>query len=337
VTWLLVRSDFCFCFKKRTAQRHDSAYEFLDQFNTTPFGNRLVQYASMLEAQTVDHKQMRSIIYFMDPDKLPKAAEEYWDRAGEVSRSIREMEGVWHHEAWKMSVDPLLKFIQQQQGPKGFNDSVVIPLPLFNDMWGRVDAYLWNTAKKFDRKGEEGRVAKEFGLFNPADPKRPMASEFLLRSLDPELGIPVKPKTTPAPYVQNIPVAGPGDSIVQSGYAYVTGLFSGSAPKEKVKTRGESLAEEEPEEEAEERRVLPEVLPSEFKIGKKVLKVCACHPSDSSSADTNMQLFHRILEPPEEEKENAPTKGQVRWGDFENVSPGLVCQHLFIYLIYGRR
>jgi hypothetical protein len=97
------------------------------------------------------------------------------------------------------------------------------------------------------------------------------------------------------------------------------------------------LAEEEPEEEAEERRVLPEVLPSEFKIGKKVLKVCACHPSDSSSADTNMQLFHRILEPPEEEKENAPTKGQVRWGDFENVSPGLVCQHLFIYLIYGRR
>ncbi|KAJ7222193.1 hypothetical protein GGX14DRAFT_388026 [Mycena pura] len=280
-----------------------AAYDFIDQFDTTPFGNRLIQYASALEAQTVDHKQMRSIIYFMDPDKLPKAAEEYWDRAGEVSRSIREMEGVWSREAWKMSVEPLLLFIQLQQGPRGFDGSVVIPLPLFNDMWGRVDDYLWNTAKKFDRKGEEGRVAKEFGLFNPADPKRPMASEFLLRSLDPELGLPMRPKTTPAPYVQNIPVAGPGDSIVQSGYTYVTGLFSGTAPKEKVKTRGEASAEEAPEdEEAEERRVLPEVLPSEFKIGKKVLK-----------------LFHRILEPPEDEKEDAPKKGQVRWGDFENA------------------
>ncbi|KAJ6589048.1 hypothetical protein B0H19DRAFT_1058122 [Mycena capillaripes] len=280
--------------------------EFIDQFTTTPFGNRLIQYAAAVEAQTTDRGQMRSILYFMDPDKLPRASAEYWDRAGEVDRSIREMEGTWQNRAWQMSVNPLLKYIQDQQGPRGFNESVVIPLPLFNEMWSAVDTHLWNVAKTLDRKGEKGRVAKEFGLFDPADPKRPMASEFLLRSLDPELGIPLKPKTTPASYVQNIPVARPGESIVQSGYAYVSGLFGASSapqPKEKVKTRGKASPDGEEEEgEVAEPRVLPEVLPPEFKIGKKVLK-----------------LFHRILEPPEEEKENGPVKGQVRWGDFENA------------------
>ncbi|KAJ6482082.1 hypothetical protein C8R47DRAFT_583288 [Mycena vitilis] len=282
-----------------------AANEFIDQFNTTPFGNRLMQYAAAVEAQTLDRRRLRSIIYFMDPDKLPKASAEYWDRTGEVSRAIREMEEVWHERGWQMSVNHLLTFIQEQQGSRGFNESVIIPLPLFNNMWHEVDGFLWDVAKALDRKGEEGRVAREYGLFDPADPKRPMASEFLLRSLDPELGIPVKPKTTPAPYVQSIPVAGPGDSIVQSGYAYVAGFFGGgSAPKEKAKTRGEALPEEEDEDEekVEEARELPAALPQEFKIGKKVLK-----------------LFHRVLEPPEEEKENAPAKGQVRWGDFENA------------------
>lgn len=217
---------------------------------------------------------MRTILYFMDPEKLPRAKEEYWDRAGEVSRSIREMEDAWSTQVWKMSVDPLLKFVQDTQGPNGLNESMVIPLPFFNNMWAGVDTYLWVMAKNLDRKGEAGRVAREFGLFDPADPKRPMASEFLLRSLDPEMGVPVKPQTTPAPYVQNIPVAGLGDSIVQSGYAYVSGLLGGSGSKEKTKTRGPAAADDEEEaEEAEEVRALPAVLPTEFKIGKKVLKV----------------------------------------------------------------
>ncbi|KAF7328969.1 hypothetical protein MVEN_02526900 [Mycena venus] len=285
-----------------------ATYEFLDQLNVTPFGMNLEQYASILEAQMVDRKQMRSIMYFMDPAKLPTVAAEYWDQVGEVSRSIRQMEEAWARQTWRLSAEPLLKFIEAHQGPDGLKinpKSVpVIPLPLFNLMWLEVDLFLWLIAAQFDRQGEEGRVAREFGLFDPNDPKRPMASEFLLRSLDPELGIPVKPKTTPAPasYVQNIPVARAGESIVQSGFTYVSGS-SGSAPKEKVKTRGAALAEKPKEdlEEEEEPPVLPEVLPTEFKIGKKVLK-----------------LFHRILEPPEEKKENAPAKGQVRWGDFEN-------------------
>ncbi|KAJ7764749.1 hypothetical protein B0H16DRAFT_1525636 [Mycena metata] len=282
-----------------------AANEFLAHFNTTPFGNRLVQYAGSLELYTTDRKQMRSILYIMDPAKLPRTESEYWDKAGEVSRSTREVEEAWNTAAWGISIDPLLQFIQATQGPKGLDEGIVIPVPLFNTMWGHVDTYLWKQAAGLDRKGEEGRVAKAFGLFDPADPKRPMASEFLLRSLDPDLGIPVKPQTTPAPYVQNIPVAGPADSIVQSGYAFLTGILGTPATKEKVKTRGETSTEDgdgEDSERADELRALPQVLPTQYKIGKKVLK-----------------LFHRILEPPEEEKENAPAKGQVRWGDFENA------------------
>ncbi|KAF7328968.1 hypothetical protein MVEN_02526800 [Mycena venus] len=279
-----------------------ATYEFIDQFLTTPFGNRLIEYASAIEAQMVDRKQMRSIIYFMDPIKLPYVGAEYWDRVGEVSRSIRQMEEAWSSEIWRMDIEPIILHIEEQEGTNAFKESFVFPLPLFNHMWLELDTMLWIVAQSFDRKGEEGRVAKEFGLFDPGDPNRPMASEFLLRSLDPELGVPVKAKTTPAPYVQNIPVARQGDSIVQSGFAYVAGLFGGSTQKEKVKTRGEAEKPKEDQvEEEEEPRILPEVLPAEFKIGKKALK-----------------LFHRILEPPEEEKENAPTKGQVRWGDFEN-------------------
>ncbi|KAJ7186787.1 hypothetical protein C8R46DRAFT_1058034 [Mycena filopes] len=282
-----------------------AANEFFTQFTTTPFGNRLMQYAGSLELYTTDRKQMRTLMYFMDPAKLPQMDGEYWDKAGEVSRSIREMEDAWSTAAWKMTADPLVKFLQESNGSTRFDESIKIPVSVFNEMWGHVDAYLWEIAAALDRKGEEGRVARAFGLFDPADPKRPLASEFLLRSLDPDLRVPVKPQTTPAPYVQNISVAGPGDSMVQSGYAFVTGLLGRSAPpKEKVKTRGETTSAEEGEdlERAEELRALPQVLPTEFKIGKKVLK-----------------LFHRILEPPEEEKSDAPAKGQVRWGDFENA------------------
>ncbi|KAJ7084171.1 hypothetical protein C8R43DRAFT_318962 [Mycena crocata] len=281
--------------------------EFVSQFADTPFGNRLTEYAAALESTATDVKGMRSIIYFMDPQKLSRAKVEYWDKAGEVNRSIREMQEAWSTKVWELSVDPLLQWVEDTQGPNGLHESMVIPLPLFNNMWAGVDTYLWARAKSLERPGEQGRVAREFGLFDPADPKRPMASEYLLRSLDPEMGVPVKAQTTPAPYVQNIPVAGPGDSIVKSGYAYVSSLLggSGSKEKEKVKTRGTVVAEEEEEMDGDTEEAaptLPEVLPTEFKIGKKVLK-----------------LFHRVLEPPEEEKENAPAKGQVRWGDFENA------------------
>ncbi|KAJ7186783.1 hypothetical protein C8R46DRAFT_279785 [Mycena filopes] len=281
-----------------------SAHEFLNLLNNTPFGNRLTEYAAGVEARLTDRRQMSSIMYFMDPKKLRPVEAKYWDEIGEVSRSIRSMEEAWQAKTWEMSLETFLTYIQDQQGAKGFDETVTIPVPLFNHMWSHVDAYLWKVAKSFDRPGEEGRVAKEFGLFDPSDPKRPMASEFLLRSLDPELGTPLKPQTTPAraPYVQNIPVAGPADSIVQSGHAFVA--VAASVAKEKPKTRGEALVQEEEEEEDIEKDVpiLPEALPTEFKIGKKVTK-----------------LFHRVLEPPEEEKENAPAKGQVRWGDFENA------------------
>ncbi|KAJ7074709.1 hypothetical protein C8F01DRAFT_1101576 [Mycena amicta] len=281
-----------------------AASEFESQFVRTEFGMKLVNYAASLEKAGTDRAHMRSILYYMDPAQLADEPERYWDRAGEASRSIRALEETWSHRTWKLSIDSVIGVLQTLAGSGGLNkEKMEMPREVFNELWRRVDEQLWSFAASLDRKGEEGRVAREYGLWNPKDPKRPVATMYTFREIELEIikGVPLKAKTTPA-YVQpeSIPIARSGESAARSGHAYVANK---PGSKEKVKTRGEAskndtLVDAEPE----EVKILPELLPIEFKLGKKVLK-----------------LFHRVLEPPEEEKENAPAKGQVRWGDFESA------------------
>ncbi|KAJ7700896.1 hypothetical protein B0H17DRAFT_1195730 [Mycena rosella] len=84
--------------------------------------------------------------------------------------------------------------------------------------------------------------------------------------------------------------------------------------KVKVKTRGGTLTEATTKSnigaKEEEEEILPDTLPKEFKIGKKVLKV-----------------FHHILQAPDDPSNNTGAKGktleankvQVQWADFEQV------------------
>ncbi|KAJ7074695.1 hypothetical protein C8F01DRAFT_1101503 [Mycena amicta] len=284
-----------------------AASEFESQFTRTEFGTKLVNYAASLDKAGTDRAQMRSILYYMDPAKLADEPERYWDRAGEASRSIRALENAWAHRTWQLSINTILVVLQTLVGSGGLiNQRIEMPTELFNEMWRRADEQLWNFAASLDRKGEKGRVAKEYGLWNPQDPDRPVATMYLFAEIELEIvmGVPLKAKTTPA-FMQTIPIARPNESGAQSGHAYASRNVQNA--KYKVKTRGEAskkAAVDEAVREELEVQIHSESFPTEFnlKMGNKFLR-----------------LFHRILEPPKEEKENAPAKGQVRWGDFENA------------------
>ncbi|KAF7293976.1 hypothetical protein MKEN_01461400 [Mycena kentingensis (nom. inval.)] len=288
-----------------------AASEFQSQFSKTEFGSALVKHAAALERRTVgaQRAEMRSTMFFMDPDKVPPESPQYWDRVGEASRATRAMAAGWSRRVFDVSIQGVLIPMQAAAGPGGLDTRAkleAIPLRSFNNMWKLLDGYLWRTAAELDRADEPGRVAREYGLWDANDPARPVASArghiFKELELEVDQGARLEPKTTPA-YVLHIPVAQAGESGAQSAHAYLANANAGA--KEKVKTRGDASKKvdasgEDESDEAEP--VLPACLPSAFKLGKKALKI-----------------FRRILEPPEEERDDAPAKGQVRWGDFENA------------------
>ncbi|KAJ7207913.1 hypothetical protein GGX14DRAFT_396117 [Mycena pura] len=182
-----------------------------------------------LELRGAERENLRSNMYFIDSEQLSRLSKpEYWDKAGETARSIRSMDD-----------DTSLA------GPR-------LPQHDTRDTGGGVQRKGGHfSLGRGDRPGENGRVARECGLFDPKDPKRPWpARSCLLRELD--------------------PARNSEDPIVQSEYTYV------ASSKEKVKTQGQAVVEpEEREGEGEkegQERVLPESLPTEFKIGKKAMK-----------------------------------------------------------------
>ncbi|KAF7329067.1 hypothetical protein MKEN_00167000 [Mycena kentingensis (nom. inval.)] len=284
--------------------------EFESQFTRTEFGDNLVKYAAELEKSGTDILQMRSVLYFMDPSKLAREDAQYWDRMGEASRSIRAMDDAWSMKTWELTMDTVVASIQHLAGPGGLttvDKFDIFPAEAFNEMWRRIDAQLWSIAASLDRRGDGGRVAAEYGVCSPKDAKRPVASMYFFKELESEVRPDSKAALQPQPtveYVSNIPIAREGETAAQSARAYVA--TNAPTTKEKVKTRGDvstavtdAAKGDEPEPETPPQA---QFFPSQFKLGKKVMK-----------------LFHRILEPPEEEKENAPAKGEVRWGDFEKA------------------
>nr|GAT51347.1 predicted protein [Mycena chlorophos] len=294
--------------------------EFSRQFTATEFGNRLAKYANDLQeiGRPETMSNMRSIVYYMNPDKLKRAERRSWDHAGQASSSIREMDDAWRRVIWDVNLARLVTLAEQAGGCGGQKNE--IPLEEFNAMWFMLDWWLYVGSASLARDEEKARVAEVYGIFSPAGPNRPLASPQLLGNLEPdstpEPPTPpgALPSASPAPFVSPLAVARPAETVVQSGHAYVGKQVSA---KEKIKTRkepkgGKKVVEvveesDSSEDESEEEPVpLPEFLPREFKLGKKVLK-----------------LFHRILEPSEDpdKKDNSasPTKGQVRWGDFEHA------------------
>lgn len=169
-------------------------------------------------------------------------------------------------------------------GYPGFNN-------YFDKSWREADECLWEKARKYDPpgKGGKGKVARLFGLYDVRDRNRPCwASKRLLLALEDSQAQSkssnvVKPAKDNS-FVSSIPIAGPLDSAVQSGHAFVVGASAnGDVAKEKFKTRGPSVAVVDEPKGApadaldEEEIPVPELLPGNFKLPKKIHKVQCTH------------------------------------------------------------
>ncbi|KAJ7891266.1 hypothetical protein B0H14DRAFT_1071569 [Mycena olivaceomarginata] len=142
----------------------------------------------------------------------------------------------------------------------------MLPL-LFDNMWLRINVALWKFSNELDRSGDEGTVAKKFGLFDPADPERPSCMQTALKEIGALLSDLLRPHSDPPPPPsENIPTV--ESTVAASGHAYVSETRHLRA-KEKVKTKGSALRTDLELADEEEEEILSESLPADFKIGKK--------------------------------------------------------------------
>jgi hypothetical protein len=241
------------------------------------FGERLVQLAESKDKQCLEDPNFLTNTTFIDPSKIEWLGRNSndWAYARTINRSLGY---TWLATTNKMSMaDFFIRCIPWPSGPE--REKLLF---VFDSLWRRIDIALWDFSKALDRRSEQGTVAKKFGLFDPADPERPSCMTAIVKLVGAHFSERLKLRLQPIPASQssseNTPAAAPEPTVhAASGHAYLTDTQHLRA-KEKVKTRGlashevprdsDLVAEEEEEEE-----ILPDVLPKDFKIGKKLLKV----------------------------------------------------------------
>ncbi|KAJ7731622.1 hypothetical protein B0H16DRAFT_1696639 [Mycena metata] len=298
-------------------------YEFLMQMELSTFGKGLLACVSTLEATDVDLWDV------MCPFKLPKTFRptghlSIWGPAYTAMVAVRD---TWRDIAWRLNM-------QGTQGPDGLlarieRKDYLAPVD-FDEMWESMDLELWDGAAERGLEGRHREVARHFGLYDTADVTRPTSTGRLLREhfairrlVQEHLHRTHEVKaqeqarreaaaTTPVEIASS-------PTVAQSGHAYLTA--TGVVRKEKAKTRKNATVEIVPVaivpaaiETVDENEVenMPEVLPSHYKLGKKV--------------------FHRLLDDDDEPSDDsAPsvTKGQIRWDAFEKAMKRIgfgVCQ-----------
>lgn len=174
--------------------------------------------------------------------------------------------------------------IVTQQSMWNFMPQIFLHTPSVVDaMWQHTDRNLWSAAKMLDKRGSPGAVAKRFGLVNPDDHNKVTFTGFLSNLRNPPAApLLVQPATKPtsAYTAPSIPVAGPTGTGVQSGHAYAA-QNKATLPKEKIKkkaTQPDSVTLDAEKEEEIDEPDYPDVLPVEFKIGKKVMKANTSSP-----------------------------------------------------------
>jgi hypothetical protein len=248
--------------------------EFWAQIFQSPFGERLRQYACSLDEFGYNKPDFLQQVAFMDLSRTrtpPGLSNPYW---GDASRVIEIMTETWNTVIWNISMGLVLPHISSGNH---------LPPGLFDKMWYQTDLLMWTSAMALDKPDEPGRVAKEFGLVDPRDPNRPTFTMQHLRSLQRRL----EPATTPAPEPartlngEGTHLLTPSESVAKSGHAYITETKE-NLPKAKTKTRGTAAPEVEVTEcgvsvadELDDDEEVPMALPTEYKLGRKQLKVCA--------------------------------------------------------------
>ncbi|KAJ7494460.1 hypothetical protein B0H11DRAFT_1802789 [Mycena galericulata] len=289
--------------------------EFKAQMYDSAFGQRLMEYATAKDPQCLKDPTFLPSTTFIDPSKIQWVGRNSndWAYARTISRSVGS---TWLATTNRMSMaDFFIRCIPGRPEKLPF---------IFDSVWRLIDTTLWEFSKALDRRGDLGTVARKFGLFDPADPERPSCMRALLKQSGAYMTERMRLSSAPgragepsgSSTQHSIPSAAPGQGLTTavSGHAYATGTKD-LRPKEKVKTKGAAVSEkvddgkfDDQEDSEEEEENLPDFLPKDFKLGKKLLKV-----------------FHRILEAPDFPTETndasvqAPRKGQIRWAEFERA------------------
>ncbi|KAJ6606315.1 hypothetical protein DFH09DRAFT_1269321 [Mycena vulgaris] len=275
--------------------------EFKAQMFDSAFGQRLTEYATSKDEHCLKDPNFLPISTFMDPSKLHWVSRNSNDWA--YARTIgRALGGTWLKTTNQLS---MWNFFMCCVRPP--TDPLVFPR-VFDDSWRAIDTALWEYSKTLDRNSTRGTVATKFGLFDPADPERATSTETMLKNIRVQMAKRKPAASEPLP-PQDVGPVPSAPSAALSGHTYMTETKD-MRPKEKVKTRGVASTDETAEDnnaDEEEEEILPDALPKDFKIGKKLLKV-----------------FHRILEAPDLRddagKEIAGAKkGQIRWAEFERA------------------
>ncbi|KAF7353780.1 Regulation of transcription from pol ii promoter-related protein [Mycena venus] len=283
-----------------------TAHEFKAQMIDSAFGQRLMEFAESKDKQCLEDPNFLPNATFIDPSKIHwvERNSNDWSYARTVCRAVGNS---WLVTTNRMSMGPF--FVLCLPSSPGQER---LPF-VFDEGWRTIDTALWEFSRALDRSNDKGTVAKKFGLFDPTDPERPTCMKALykqVRVLSERLrpqSAPVSQSSANVPPAKSQPIVA-SPTVAASGHAYLSNTQHLRA-KEKVKTRGGAPVEVPvdidvaDEEEGEE--ILPDFLPQDFKIGKKLLKV-----------------FHRILQAPdlpETDNDQGPRLGQIRWAEFERA------------------
>ncbi|KAJ6620339.1 hypothetical protein B0H10DRAFT_2022400 [Mycena sp. CBHHK59/15] len=278
--------------------------EFKAQMFDSAFGGRLTEYAASKDGQCLKDPCFLPTSTFVDPTRIEwvERNSNDWAYARTISRSLGR---TWLTQTNKTTMAGFFVYCI------GVRDGTFDPMlfDIFDDAWRRVDVVLWESARSLDRRGEAGTVAKKFGLFDPADTDRHSCLETMLKLARSKMAERAAPPREPAavPSGERAPSAAQEPAVAMSGHTYMAET-NHLRTKEKVKTRGTAVTEDTAEADMaqeEDQESLPDLLPKDFKIGKKIMKV-----------------FHRILEAAdllEADEVPGAKRGQIRWAEFERA------------------
>lgn len=268
--------------------------EFRAYFVSGDFGVRLREHLATLAARPSQCPLLPdflSTVVFTSPDQLNVDENDYMARWrltglwGPIEMYAAAQRALWQREFGWFTIKSLVK---RWLNP---NEPMVRALVTFRFLWDNIFKDVSTWLRKIDRPETPGRAAEKLGLGYLYQPDAPPFSRAVIPPPNHTDPAPT-PSEAPTPavaspsegYVETIPIATPGESVARSGHAYLSEIGEQSGTKEKVKTRKAPAARdsktdqegEEPEEDDEDRAWtdLPEILPVEFKLGKKTMKVC---------------------------------------------------------------
>ncbi|KAJ7063662.1 hypothetical protein C8F01DRAFT_1133853 [Mycena amicta] len=234
----------------------------------------------------------------------------------------------------KDAVSPKLEALKKQIGKLTteyaeagtvLNEEELARVVLFEDAWLLVDTVMWMVCTRLGRANDQRLVAARLGLRDPEDPHRMGALKVMLAPHVKRVQAVVASKAfrNPPPLWTQ-----PGPHSTTNSDGAETTQDAHEIARMEVEVRDLQLKDTEEVDASAEEKItdgedkntfddhyclppdggedLPDQLPTEFKIGKKSLKI-----------------FHRILTQPEVDttlqNDEASKASQIRWADFEKA------------------